>query len=274
MTKLHIPAAKRETTQHHLITTINKHTLVVILCDAQQSAVLTRMFPMNQTQFSDDEYDVDEIRPAMSTMSTTPHKHDIIMGSMQHHQKKSSTAVSPMTRLISYPDDDDDDELDEYGYPIIKSLGDIGNYDDDDDDDSVSDNKRVGNVGFKWRVRVLRVNDSEEQWKGVCEIYFHWNADDSVNKTNSNGGVRKRLRRKKILTEKEKHTIVNIDQPEKCPIFIILNEEDSNSIEEMYYTMPGHPDVMFGYLAWTIAVHERLELEVSIQLRWHDGYSE
>jgi hypothetical protein len=164
--------------------------------------------------------------------------------------------VTPVTRTTSnvyY-----DDEEDEHGYPLIKNIDDV----DDDDDDSVEsvDEKHVGRVGMKWRTRILRVLDSEEQWKGVCEIYFHWYIDDRASVLGK-GGIKKR--KKDIISDKERRSIKNIDKPEKCPIFIILNEEESNSTEEMYYTMPGFPNMMFGYLAWTVVVHERLELEVS-----------
>lgn len=198
-------------------------------------------------RFSDsdeDDYN-DEIRPPNST---SPHKHDIIVGSYVSKTQNTCT-VTPLER--SYGDGDDKGDIE-----------DIDSCDDTDDleDDPVYNDKVMGKVGCKWRVRVLRVNDSEESWKGVCEIYFHW-SKDTDKQENVARGVRKRRKRRK-LTDKEKHSIVNIDQPEKCPIFIILNEEDSNSIEEMYYIVPAYPDVMFGYVAWTVIVHERLELEV------------
>jgi len=205
--------------------------------------------------FSDDDDDedalADEIRLVQNVSPGKGIGH-IVVGSapatkkgLLNKQKPSS--VTPVTRS-SYTDDDLDDE---YGFPIINNQS-------DEDNDSVDSHasKSVGIVGMKWRTRVMRVLDSEEQWKGICEIYFHWNSD----KETAERGMRKR--KKKKLSEKEKYSITNIEQPDKCPVFIILNEEDSNSIEEMYYTMPGFPDMMFGYLQWTVVVHERLELEV------------
>ena len=143
---------------------------------------------------------------------------------------------------------EEDDEEDEYGYPVLKHL---------EDDDEIGTLKGLGRVGLKWRVCVVRVRDSEEQWKGVCEIYFHWECgDSSVDKS-----VRKRGSNN--MTEKERLAIVNIPPPNRVPNFIILNEEESNSIEEMYYSLAGFPGICFGYLAWTVAVYERLELEVN-----------
>lgn len=169
---------------------------------------------------------------------------------------RSVSSVVPTGR--SQLNDDDEDLDDEYGYPIFSDNGDGGGDGGGGDDDSVEshDDKSVGIVGMKWRTRILRVLDSDEQWKGICEIYFHWKCDKD------DKGGKARRRRKKRLTEKEKYHVTNIEQPDKCPVFIILNEEDSNSIEEMYYVLPGFPDMMFGYVAWTVVVHERLELEV------------
>lgn len=203
--------------------------------------------------FSDDEdNNDDEIRLAVST-SSAPHQHDVIVGASASSTKRllQKVSITPMTSSPSYGDECE----------VLQDIDDDNDNYEDDDEDSVNNDKNLGEVGFKWRIRVLRVNDSEEQWKGVCEIYFHWCVDNASTSDRSSG---LKKRRKKKLTEKEKHAIVNIDQPEKCPIFVILNEEDSNSIEEMYYTMPGYPEVMFGYLAWTVIVHERLELEVRV----------
>ena len=216
---------------------------------------------MKVQQFYDhEEYNRNDIRPSDTTFAS-PHPHDIIMGSSKLSTNSLLQKISAFGYPVSTPrQDNDKDDFDSH------SDGDDDD-DDDDDDDSISDDNNVGQVGFKWRIRVLRVKDSEEEWTGVCELYFHWDK-----KVEGGGGGLKR-RKRKTLTEKEKHAIVNIDQPEKCPIFVILNEQDSNSIEEMYYTLPGYPEVYFGYLAWTVVVHERLELEVCLSHRHTNAHT-
>ena len=181
---------------------------------------------------------VDEVKLSRRWL-TAPHEHDVAVG--RPSPSRASSQRSTVVPMVSNVDDDDTDDVD----ALLKSI----------DDDNSSNG--VGEVGLKWRVRVVRVLDAEEQWKGICELYFHWGTDGTVDKS------RMRSRHKSnSMTEREKHTIVNINKPERSPIFVILNEEDSNSIEEMYYTLPGYPGMYFGYLAWTVVVHERLELEV------------
>lgn len=194
----------------------------------------------------------EDVRPPMSVSG------DIIMGSPTKQQKLSS--VTPLTTYSNLHDDDLDDE---YGYPILKQFDDNGNNESDD-----SESENMGVVGMKWRIRFMRVLDSEEQWRGVCEIYFHWKLVDPDDEEHF---IRKR-RGAKNLSESEKNAIKNIKQPDKCPNFVILNEEESNSIEEMYYFVPACPDVVFGYLAWVVVVHERLELEVRERVHIVLGY--
>ena len=197
-----------------------------------------------------------ELRPVVST---APHENDVIVERAAYRRNISKSTVSPMSGSLSFMGDlEEDDDVDEYGFPIIKSPS------EDEDLESVAEERRIKDVGLKWRVRVVRVLDSDEQWNGVCEIFFHWNSSDT-----NNGGARRR----KNLTNDEKIAIVSMEKPDKCPNFTILNEEDSKCIEEMYYTMPGFPGISFAYLAWSVVVHERLELEVTVYACCEDRLS-
>jgi hypothetical protein len=132
----------------------------------------------------------------------------------------------------------------------------------------------LGTIGFKWRVRIVRVYDSEEQWKGVVEIYFHWNLDrrhsitriESIPEAQAQPTQAARPRRMSVslMTNPVSNVGMDmIDEPKHHPVFLILNDEESHCTEEVYYKVHSHPTMLFGYVSYTVAVHERLELEVS-----------
>lgn len=140
----------------------------------------------------------------------------------------------------------------------------------------------LGTVGIKWRVRIVRIYDSEEQWKGVVEIYFHWNLDrrNSItridvpipeNEYGQGGGLAATPRPRRMSVSAMTNPVNNIgldmiDPPKMRPVFLILNDEESHCTEEVYYKMYNNPTMLFGYVTYTVAIHERLELEVWLQV--------
>lgn len=133
------------------------------------------------------------------------------------------------------------------------------------------DGTSIGNVGIKWRVKILRVYDSEEQWTGTVEIYFHWskNASAIIAPTQITDRPKRRLsvsHQSSSLAEKKQDDFHNsmeiIPRPAVYPIFLLLNDESSQNIEEVYFMSPKSPSTLFGYVEYHVTVHERLELEV------------
>ena len=124
----------------------------------------------------------------------------------------------------------------------------------------------LGWVGLKWRVRIVRIFDSEEQWKGVVELYFHWNRKQSILNEDVAPHVdipmTQPTRRRASLAKVVEGDIEMIDTPARFPHFKIMNDEFSLSTEEIYYNSFAEPSLHFGYLSFTVTIHERLELEV------------
>ena len=116
----------------------------------------------------------------------------------------------------------------------------------------------LGNIGIKWRVRIVRIYDSEEEWKGVVEVFFHWTAPPPKDAMGQDGGVRHRHH--SILPRSD---IEIIERPAVVPVFKIMNDEHSTSTEEIYYRCPTDSALLFGFVNFTVTIHERLELEVS-----------
>mmetsp|Transcript_5019 Transcript_5019/g.7667 ORF Transcript_5019/g.7667 Transcript_5019/m.7667 type:complete len:428 (-) Transcript_5019:268-1551(-) len=126
-----------------------------------------------------------------------------------------------------------------------------------------NNSRDVGCVGIKWRVRIVRVYDSEEEWKGVVEIYFHWKKDASKSSSMKafHDPGRSNHRRRSSISVSHMDTMATIEEPDVHPIFLILNDENSHSTEEIYYTCKDCPSLLFGYMEYTVNVHERLELQ-------------
>ena len=135
-------------------------------------------------------------------------------------------------------------------------------------DDYVTEllDSNIGNVGIKWRLRIMRVHDSAEQWDGIAEIYFHWNKSQDL-PTSNEYGTRRRLSYSaptKLADQpiKGRTTAEVIPTPSSHPMFMILNDEESHVTEEIYYKVSKFPNLLFGYIEFNVKVHERLELEV------------
>jgi hypothetical protein len=133
-------------------------------------------------------------------------------------------------------------------------------------DHHMKDDNTMGRVGIKWRVRIVRVFDSEENWKGVVEVYFHWFVKSNIisqNPSSSSDYVKRRMSAVAVMTNPNNNVNMEIiDEPKLHPKFIILNDEESHCTEEIYYTCPSFPNFQFGYVSYTVTIHERLELEV------------
>ena len=132
----------------------------------------------------------------------------------------------------------------------------------------------VGAVGIKWRIKVMRIYDSEEQWNGIVEIYFHWNKSANNMPMPSERPVRRGSIAAALTTPSTGESIGHIasgsrsdmqliPEPEAHPVFVILNDEESSLTEEIYYKLAKYPTMQFGYIEYNVKVHERLELEVN-----------
>lgn len=125
----------------------------------------------------------------------------------------------------------------------------------------------LGVVGIKWRVRIVRIYDSEEQWKGIVEIYFHWSVFSSApaKQQDSTSNDNRPRRRMSVAAMTSKTSDMEIiETPTSIPQFVILNDEESTCTEAIYYKCAKSPFLLFGYVSYTVTVHERLELEVCL----------
>jgi hypothetical protein len=140
-----------------------------------------------------------------------------------------------------------------------------------------TDGTSIGNVGIKWRVKILRVYDSEEQWTGTVEIYFHWNKSNSAvaepaAPTNERPKRRLSVSHANLAQSAEnksdgiQSSMEIIPRPQVYPIFLLLNDESSTNTEEVYFKSSKSPTTLFGYVEYHITVHERLELEVRLSI--------
>lgn len=130
----------------------------------------------------------------------------------------------------------------------------------------------VGAVGIKWRIKVMRIYDSEEQWNGIVEIYFHWNKSANNMPMPSERPVRRGSIAAALTTPSagestgriasgSRSDMQLIPEPEAHPVFVILNDEESSLTEEIYYKLAKYPTMQFGYIEYNVKVHERFELE-------------
>ena len=98
---------------------------------------------------------------------------------------------------------------------------------------------------MKTRIRILEVNDVEQEWEGVFELFLHYELPES-------GPL-------DICPSNQAMNLV--DKPEKCPEFLILNDESSEPTEQLFYRCSAAPGIMFVFLEFKVVLHERLELQ-------------
>jgi hypothetical protein len=119
----------------------------------------------------------------------------------------------------------------------------------------------IGRIGIKCKLRIIRIYDSEEHWKGSVEIYFHWTVNKNINPNDMPEKSGPRRRQSVSILSSKTEDMEIIEEPTVHPIFLLLNDESSHLTEEMYYKCNSYPNQLFGYVSYTVRVHERLELE-------------